>query len=282
MPREFVVDNFKDIYNEEFFCDLVINGQGTSGSLVTSNNLSNLGVSSSLGYLTSDLYYDNSPAGFPAGATTAIRFGANSYLELDINKYGSSDYTVESWFYFQTYGAFLSAFGTYLWSGRSSTSNPPNGSGLLVYNGGPSGAGSLTPDGVNDSPAGSLPLNTWTHIVYVKKDGYGTYYANGQKILGPIIDNINWTSGKLGILGYPDTDPSNGSKINHGTGLFAGFRVIKKPLYTSNFTVPNINNSNKVLIPTTKINFLYQTTKGAISLKGNNTPYTLRTDKPRI
>jgi hypothetical protein len=88
------------------------------------------------------------------------------------------------------------------------------------------------------SSAGSIPLNTWTHIAITCNSGTGRLFINGNKVDEKTITRPTSTTGNNLNIGY---DPSLGIIYGYGPfqGYISNFRLTKgTAVYTSNFTPP--------------------------------------------
>ena len=80
--------------------------------------------------------------------------------------------------------------------------------------------------------AGSISINTWYHVAYVRYNQTTTLYIDGASTLTH-SDTMNYDYTYLGVSGYYST-----SYLNEG--LISNFRLTKgQALYTGNFTKPS-------------------------------------------
>jgi hypothetical protein len=139
---------------------------------------------------------------------------------------GTGDFTVEAWVYttvssgtqcvYDTRQTDGSATGFYFGLYASNT--------LLFYTG-----------GVLAINAGTVPINTWTHIALVRVGNTFTVYVNGTSV-GTATNSNNFTNTNLQIGSSSTTGSPTGNYYN---GYLSNLRVVKGvSVYTGNFTVP--------------------------------------------
>jgi hypothetical protein len=134
--------------------------------------------------------------------------------------FGTANFTIEFWVYRTATSAFDSLIDMRTVS---------NDNALII------GLNNLTPyifiAGAFRIQAGSVPLNQWNHIAYVRSGTTGTLYVNGSSV-GSWTDSINYAAKPLVI----------GADYLGGNGLLGyidDLRIVKAAaVYTANFTAP--------------------------------------------
>jgi hypothetical protein len=203
----------------------LLHGDGTNGGQnntfldsssnnfsITRNGNTTQGSFSPYGNLWSN-FFDGSGDYFTAPSGSAFQFGTGNF-------------TLEAWVYATALGSYNSICGSRSSSGDGSAANyswvvQSNGS-VLFY------AGSF----LLTSAAGSVALNTWTHVAFVRS-GTGTnqttVYINGIPSASATVSNdLTGNAFSIGALG-------NGSEPF--TGYISNLRVVKgTAVYTSAFT----------------------------------------------
>jgi hypothetical protein len=205
------------------------------------------------------------------GGASAYFDGTGDYLGIDTNSVfamGYEDFTVECWAYPTSWptsdlGAIVEnrsssgSGGFLLWLGSDQkwvlyTSANSNGTQRVV------------------SSVANATLNTWTHLVGIRKNGKLYLYVNGSLV------------GSTGTEGSPDDlSPSNTSPIRIGTatdnpgttrmfyGYIDGLKIVKgKALYTDDFVIPSS-------APTTSTSIISSgTTRLLLNCNGSNNSTT--------
>ena len=112
---------------------------------------------------------------------------------------------------------------------------PGAGNGQFTFN----GLGST----INRAGSTVLPIETWSHMAYVRKNGVGTLYSNGvaQSDATGFADNFHYTNTSF-LIGQ-DT------ALGYFKGCMANLLVANTALYTSNFS-SNLPYPAADLIPT--------------------------------
>jgi len=154
--------------------------------------------------------------------------GSSQYLTANNAAlgFGTEDFTVEAWVYttvssgtqavYDTRQSDASTTGFYFGLYASNT--------LLFYTG-----------GVLAINAGTVPINTWTHIALVRVGNTFTVYVNGTSV-GTATNYNNFTNTNLQI---GSSSTVSGSSANYYTGYLSNLRAVKGvAVYTGNFTVP--------------------------------------------
>jgi hypothetical protein len=185
--------------------------------------------------------------------------GSGDYLTTPSNSafaFGTGNFTVEAWIYIvQTNSAntFLlttagvsSDFSFYLSSSRQ----------LTVWNG-----------SANTTLGGSVPLNSWNHIAFVRNGTTITGYLNGTSV-GSTTDGTNLINSQTVSIGASSTYP------NSQTVYYSGLRVVKgTAVYTAAFTPPTapltaITNTS-LLLNYTNAGIYDATSKNDLETVGN-------------
>jgi hypothetical protein len=185
--------------------------------------------------------------------------GSGDYLTTPSNSafaFGTGNFTVEAWIYIvQTNSAntFLlttagvsSDFSFYLSSSRQ----------LTVWNG-----------SANTTLGGSVPLNSWNHIAFVRNGTTITGYLNGTSV-GSTTDGTNLINSQTVSIGASSTYP------NSQTVYYSGLRVVKgTAVYTAAFTPPTapltaITNTS-LLLNYTNAGIYDATSKNDLETAGN-------------
>lgn len=204
---------------------LLLNMNGTNGSTTFTD-------SSSTFTLT--------PSGNAQISTTQSKFGGASgyfdgsgdYLTCSTGTgldFGTGDFTIEAWVY-------ITSLGTYhpILEGRTSASfsnyvfgiNNVSGTLRLDFVNAGGGAG-------RTASTTSVPLNTWTHVAWIRAGGVTSYYVNGVKDAT--------TNSYSGSLNPNRTQVQIGAVIDpqYFYGYIDDLRITKGVArYLSNFTVP--------------------------------------------
>ena len=168
----------------------------------------------------------------------------------------SGNWTIEAWIYLTTASTQALIVNLY------ATAN--NNSGLTFY---VTSSGQLTTDNgvTGTTPAGTIPVNTWTHVAAVRNSGATQLYVNGAAV-GSTISQApntatNFIVGRLTNTVIPAYFP----------GYISNLRVIKgAALYTANFTP-----STTPLVATSQTILLTCNNNGFNDVSANNNAVTL-------
>jgi len=155
--------------------------------------------------------------------SSTLSYPANTTFQI-----GTSDFTVEGWFYQTSSGINQRAWGmgTYATSGNFELEMPGNISNYINVHINGSFTTYTNPNG--------LVLNAWNHIAVVRISGTVTVYFNGVSI-GSATQNGGITSASAFYIGGDGGDTAY-------TGSISNFRIIKGTgIYTSNFIPPKGN-----------------------------------------
>ena len=164
--------------------------------------------------------------------------GTGDYLEIASSTafaFGTDNFTVEAWIYPLAYGgtvAGASIFGTVAGSASGYSLNLGESQDRMRII---SNASGTWADNLVVSAGGGAPLNTWSHIAWVRNGDSMTIYKNGTSV-----------ATMSGVSAYNFTSPANagfigffweGSSTRTFNGYISNSRVIKgTALYTSSFT----------------------------------------------
>lgn len=166
-------------------------------------------------------------------STAQSKFGGSSllldgtgdwiYAEPGSAPFGTGDFTVEGWFYWNSI-ANGGLFHVYPGTPPGTTNGTAvgfDGTQFQIYTG-----------GTNNSQGGSVSIGTWYHVAYVKSNGSVSLYVNGVKQGVSRADTTNYGGNGVNVGLYY----SNGFTF---PGYIDDFRVtIGVARYTSDFTPP--------------------------------------------
>ena len=210
-------------------------GGGGAGGLLTSTGYS---VSSNTTY-TVTIGTGGTGAlstGIGTAGTNSVVSSNNSYSFNGSSQYltannaalalGTGNFTVEAWVYTTVSSGTQSIYDTRQTDGTTTgfyfglyASNT-----LLFYT-----SGAIT---IN---AGTVPINTWTHIALVRVGNTFTVYVNGTSV-GTATNSNNFTNT---IVQIGSSSTVAASSANYYTGYLSNLRTVKGvSVYTGNFTVP--------------------------------------------
>jgi hypothetical protein len=151
--------------------------------------------------------------------------GTGDYLTTptsDVFTFGSGDLTVECWIY-QT----DTSVNSYRVIVADNTYSNPTGWTLYSYN----NQLNLWKSGAEViAPAGTITLNTWTHVAWTRSGSSNRLFINGVQVGATTSDSTDYTSNaiyvgasRLGTLAWP--------------GFLSNVRIVKgTAVYTSSFT----------------------------------------------
>jgi hypothetical protein len=139
--------------------------------------------------------------------------------------FGTGDLTLECWI-FQTAsssGVYRVIFGDNVYGGAGGYTLYSYNNALNLWKGGSPGAQVI-------APAGTIALNTWTHVAWTRSGGSNRLFINGTQVGLTTADSTNYTS----TVVYIGSSVSNTFNF---TGYISNARVVKgSALYTANFT----------------------------------------------
>ena len=190
-----------------------------------------------------------------------------SYINLNNsnNAVGTNNFTLEMWAKLAS-GTPVSA----LVNGHT-VNNGANTLSLFTDGNPGSGNSSINTIGSITKP-GSIPVNTWVHVAYVRTSGVGVWYVNGvpktynNVDVASVTDNNNYSSSNFRV-GYPLT----GTWPAGFTGCLAGIALTKSALYSSNFSA-NLPYPGTRVMPANSVIFLKPTAEGFSNTGTGATP----------
>ena len=182
--------------------------------------------------------------GSPAISTAQNRFGGSSaYFDGtdDALRVSSSQcrlsnsYTVETWFYLNSYG--VATHGSGIFFNGTTTSDLNRVALSVLPNGGMTAAGfggSATPVWVAASSAGLVSLNTWTHVAVASDGTTVRLFINGVLAASAATSVISTLPQTFHVGLY-----RSGSALRYLNGYIDDFRITQGiARYTANFTPP--------------------------------------------
>lgn len=182
--------------------------------------------------------------GSPTISTTQSRFGGSSaYFDgtddaLRVSSSQcrlSSSYTVETWFYLNSYG--VATHGSGIFFNGTTTSDLNRVALSVLPNGGMTAAGfggSATPIWVAASSAGLVSLNTWTHVAVASDGTTVRLFINGALAASAATSVISTLPNTFHVGLY-----RSGSALRYLNGYIDDFRITQGiARYTANFTPP--------------------------------------------
>jgi len=201
---------------------------------------------------------------------SAYNDGSGDYLTIATNAnltLGSSDFTIEFWYYPLAYssGGELFSMASSGGTNRCYAMYTYNNDGTL---GAYAGTGGSSWDIVSNLNMGKYVLNQWNHIAFTRSGSTFSTYLNGNRIatttatgtlgsngLGIFADNIGGTQGPSGYMG--------GARTIKGTALYTG----------ATYTVPTapftaVTNTN-LLLNFTNAGIYDSTAKNVLETVGN-------------
>ena len=174
------------------------------------------------------------------GGASGYFDGTGDYLAVgnsSVFDYGSGDFTIEYWAYF------ASASEVYVYSKRATSANytaiacgvkPSAGTLYVIFAGSTTGS-TWNINGTFSVGTIAIPLNTWTHLAYVRSGSTIKAYVNGVGDL-----TVSGVSGSLmsntANVSIAATDLTGSNSVN---GYIDDLRITKGfARYTANFTPP--------------------------------------------
>jgi hypothetical protein len=189
------------------------------------------------------------------GSTTYLNYGNQTALHL-----GSGSFTVEMWLYKNANTAYMTACGDFA-AGSTNTFQilgDATGSKITWYD----GAGNA----FTITSVSSIPINTWTHIAFVRNSTTLTLYINGVSDVSTTL-STNYNASTSFFVGQ--TPESNAGR--YWNGYISNLRVVKgAAVYTSNFTPSTIP-----LTAITNTSLLLNTVSGAPFADGSVNSFTV-------
>ena len=136
---------------------------------------------------------------------------------------GTDDYTIETWIYLHSLPNTIQVWDTRTAAQAIDDFLTVQTDGSLRWRN----------NGIHTTPAGTVPLNTWTHITQCRNSGTVKTYVNG-------IEKVSHTN--TANLSHGAVISIGGSIVDNGAyavGNFADFRVVLgTAVYTADFTPP--------------------------------------------
>jgi len=183
--------------------------------------------------------------------------GTGDYLGLASNSsssFGTSNFTVECWVYMTANSSYRMLLG--------------NGTSYLCVI---DGVLNAFYTGVSISSASTVPLNTWTHVAFVRSSGTMYFYING------VLSGSGAFAGTWGAVGVSNIGFSAAyAGLYFYTGNISNFRIVNgTAVYTANFTPPTapltaVTNTQLLTLQTNQP----AANKQFVDNSGNNFPIT--------
>jgi len=183
--------------------------------------------------------------------------GTGDYLGLASNSsssFGTSNFTVECWVYMTANSSYRMLLG--------------NGTSYLCVI---DGVLNAFYTGVSISSTSTVPLNTWTHVAFVRSSGTMYFYING------VLSGSGAFAGTWGAVGVSNIGFSAAyAGLYFYTGNISNFRIVNgTAVYTANFTPPTapltaVTNTQLLTLQTNQP----AANKQFVDNSGNNFPIT--------
>jgi hypothetical protein len=161
--------------------------------------------------------------------------GNGDYLNLsssDAFSFGTSDFTIEGWWYLERLSSGASDNNTFLLDFRNNTS--AGAVGTLYIDVGASSALRWYANGSVRITGEVPPINSWLHIAVCRSSGTTRLFVNGIQQGSNFGDSINYVAAPLVI-----NRESDGTNNRFVKGYTSNLRIVKgTAVYTSNFTPP--------------------------------------------
>jgi len=226
--------------------------------------------------ILSGLTYTSEP---PPPLPGSLLFNASNYLTVPSNTafaFGSGiDFTVEGWVYLTSYGPGTITGGALIGtsSGASTGWYVNFGQDINSLRITSNASGTWT-DNISVTTGNGVPLNTWTHIAFVRNGGSLVLYKNGVSVASMSgASAYNFTSpNNVAYIGY-DND---GTYTRYVTGYITNLRVVKgTAVYTSTFSpstspLTAISNTSLLLNAFQGADFLKDTSTNNFTVTNNN------------
>lgn len=210
-----IVISSTDVYYD--YRSLILNMQGAAGSTTfTDSSPNNFTITA----------YGNAQLASDATFGTVASFDGNGDSLTTLSNaafaFGTSDFTIEGWFYsFDTGSSLRSMFDSRSTVSGSGIMIRENSSGFLVYGNGAT---------ILSVASGRTP-NTWQHIAVVRSGTSLTLYINGVSA-ATATNSTNFTQNYCRVSGFVDTQASPYAY----NGLIGPVRISPWAVYKSNFT----------------------------------------------
>ena len=201
------------------------------------------------------------------GGSAYFPNASGTYMDLDINAIGTSDYTIEGWIYLENLSTAELVFDT-----RPTATDNTTGFYGLVDGGGNFQVGSNNVTFITSS--NQLVMNTWNHFAIVRNGSAMTLYINGTNVgTGTQSQDLTSTDMRIG---------TNRSAASVYRGYIADLRLVTgTQVYTSDFIPPTepltAISGTEVLTCTNTHNIWDAATGSALTLVGNTTASTTQT-----
>ena len=158
--------------------------------------------------------------------------------------FGTGDFTVECWVYFNATTSFITIVGSRNYSNGGSSTY-----GNWVLRAGTSNLyTSYSNSSTSKTISGTYSWSTgvWYHVAWVRYNGTVSVYRDGTSI-GSVADSTSLTDGQYGITvgGNFDTAGTQGTIYNPLNGYIDDLRISKVARYTANFTAPTAAFADK-------------------------------------
>lgn len=186
-------------------------------------------------YGTGSMYFD--------GTGDLLTFPNNTNWQSSVANsqgfnFGTGDFTVECWVYFNATTSFITIVGSRNYSNGASSTY-----GNWVLRAGTSNLyTSYSNSSTSKTISGTYSWSTgvWYHVAWVRYNGTVSVYRDGTSI-GSVADSTSLTDGQYGITvgGNFDTAGTQGTIYNPLNGYIDDLRITKGVArYTANFTAP--------------------------------------------
>jgi len=229
---------------------------------------SNRFIDNSTNNFTINVLGDSSVSSASPFTSSSVLFDGNGdYLNTSNNAaftLGTGDLTLECWIYQTATSAatYRVIFGDNVYGSTGGYTLYSYNNALNLWKGSAGGGAEVI------APAGTITLNTWTHIAWTRSGSSNRLFINGTQVGATTTDSTNYTStasfigasqsGTLGFAGY-----ISNARILKGTAL-----------YTANFTPPTsslTNIANTSLLTCQSSRFIDNSTNNfTITVNGNS------------
>ena len=174
------------------------------------------------------------------GSVNFVSFNPNNtgdYLRVDRKdnsdfNLGTNDFTMEFWFNSRNVGSTLFPFAF----AAPSVSGSSDAGFYVRFNGGVVNFNCFEGNNtIGACSTGSVSMNTWYHVAYVRSGSTFTIYLDGTSAAtASSAEAVNFDAGWNFNIGSAYTN------TYHYNGYLSNLRIVNgTALYTSNFTVPN-------------------------------------------
>lgn len=156
---------------------------------------------------------------------SSLYFDGTGYLKRILSTAITADYTIEGWFYFNTY-SLQYVFGEYVNSSSV---------GLYIQN---EWTISLATNGAENNSSHGIALNTWVHIAVVRTATHIKLYIDGVEKNSV----ANSTTPNIQVMYIASVEWIE--QAPHFNGYIDDFRITRAARYTANFTPPTAQFPN--------------------------------------